>query len=510
MKLLIPDIKVTERGLESRVFFTSEIDEKPNDMVTAEELLGFTMYKEEYSFIILVSFSICKPSLIWCLLNNPEFHQQRDPSDKTMSWNVYGDYMEIYRTKKEKITICSYEKKFLQDYTDAETAKRLMLTDTYFKPTCTQTAKAEFMECVTGCKNEFINRYKFDKIFPQPEEKEFITWKKTKESVKAFMYLKKAGNYKDVYSYDIRASFPSELYNSLFPQGKGTRGLIEVPVKHWYIAKIRVYRCIPIVYDFFGLFDKFIENQRQPFNTYLTKDMLECLEEFYDVEYAIQFKYSYKMQKSIFDKFIEDNIYTPDKPIRKYNKAKNNTLIGSFGANDQYPVYEYMIGGDKKNRVNATITYETKDKKAFYPLYLYVNGSAKVKICRLLQSNWEHIIYANTDGFVSDAPIEMDLMFNSRYSDLVGKVELRQYYLEFAVKEISNYSAIFANEDGEIMQDIRLSGRRIMEPPTHQQFIDGGFETLLLQQSDYGFIKPVVFVEQSLKYYQLIEERDRK
>ena len=168
-----------------------------------------------------------------------------------------------------------------------------------------------------------------------------------------------------------------------------------------------------------------------------------------------------------------------------------------------------MIGGDKKNRVNATITYETKDKKAFYPLYLYVNGSAKVKICRLLQSNWEHIIYANTDGFVSDAPIEMDLRFNSRYSDLVGKVELRQYYLEFAVKEISNYSAIFANEDGEIMQDIRLSGRRIMEPPTHQKFIDGGFETLLLQQSDYGFIKPVVFVEQSLKYYQLIEERDR-
>ena len=141
MKLLIPDIKVTERGLESRVFFTSEIDEKPNDMVTAEELLGFTMYKEEYSFIILVSFSICKPSLIWCLLNNPEFHQQRDPSDKTMSWNVYGDYMEIYRTKKEKITICSYEKKFLQDYTDAETAKRLMLTDTYFKPTCTQTGR---------------------------------------------------------------------------------------------------------------------------------------------------------------------------------------------------------------------------------------------------------------------------------------------------------------------------------------------------------------------------------
>ena len=106
MKLFYPDIKTTERGLETHVF-TTQTDGERAITVNIEALLGFNEYDTENSFIILVSFSICKPSLIWCLLNNPEFHQQRDPSDKTMSWNVYGDYMEIYRTKKEKITICT-------------------------------------------------------------------------------------------------------------------------------------------------------------------------------------------------------------------------------------------------------------------------------------------------------------------------------------------------------------------------------------------------------------------
>jgi hypothetical protein len=106
MKLFYPDVETTERGLETHVF-TTQTDGERAVTVNIEDLLGFNGYDPENSFIILVSFSICKPSLIWCLLNNPEFHQQRDPSDKTTSWNVYGDYMEIYRTKKEKITICS-------------------------------------------------------------------------------------------------------------------------------------------------------------------------------------------------------------------------------------------------------------------------------------------------------------------------------------------------------------------------------------------------------------------
>lgn len=101
MKLFYPDIKTTERGLETTDFFYDDPDES-YEIIGIDDLLGFNEYDPENSFIILVSFSICKPSLIWCLLNNPEFHQQRDPSDKTMSWNVYGDYMEIYRTKKRK------------------------------------------------------------------------------------------------------------------------------------------------------------------------------------------------------------------------------------------------------------------------------------------------------------------------------------------------------------------------------------------------------------------------
>ena len=60
MKLLIPDIKVTERGLETHVF-TTQTDGERAITVNIEDLLGFNEYDPVNSFIILVSLSICKP-----------------------------------------------------------------------------------------------------------------------------------------------------------------------------------------------------------------------------------------------------------------------------------------------------------------------------------------------------------------------------------------------------------------------------------------------------------------
>ncbi len=505
MKLFVPEINVTKRGLEVSSF---------NEVTEENELWYHNIYDiiirgrdiEDYRFIILVSFQLCKANLIERLLMMNDYHQQEDNKDKDKAWNVYGDYIEIWHDKNVKTTICSFEKKFMQDFVSIEQAKSLIATDSYFKPTCTQTAKAEFMETVTSSKNEFVNRWKFDKIFPQPEDKEFYEWKHAKEHVKAFMYLRKPGLYRNVYSYDIKSSFPAELYRSVFPQGQGR--IENLPEKYWSIDKIRIERIIPIVYDFLGLFDKFLENQRQPFNVYLTKELVDALHIFYDVEYQVLSIRTYKMQKSIFDTFIESNLLFKDKPLRKYCKAKNNTFIGSFGANDEYPVYKYKLAGEYNDKVNAELQWEKKDKNAYYPVYLYVNGSALVKICRICQAYWPHIIYANTDGIISDVPLELEFGFNCKFLNVLGRVELRQQYLEFAVKDISNYSAIFADDNGEIMQDIRLSGRTILEPPTHEQFIDGGFETMVLTRSDYGFIKPVMFMEQSLKYYELVWEKE--
>lgn len=503
--ILIPDIVATYRGLEAKTFRIVD-NIKYNNVIDIFALSDLEFLKQiKDNIIIITNFTICKPCIIESLFLSGK-HQQTDKKDKDLCFQVYGDYIEIYFDKSNRYILSSYEKKFMQNYDSDETALLLEAGDNIHKPTCAQTAKAEFMEKCFNCKNEFINRNLFKRMFHEPMKDEFKHLKRAKDIVVPFMYLKKAGVYNNIYSYDKKSSFPSQIYNSVFPieNGKNVKSLNEIPEKKWFVAEIRIYTVRIKKYDFYGLMDKYLENLRQPFTIDIDSESLKAIEELYDIDYNINQVFYYKLKQSIFDEFFYNNINISNKYLRKYGKAKNNTLIGSFGANDEITTYKYILKEDKLSYVSE---YDKREHNAYYPMYLYVNGKAKAEFCRICNKFFDNLIYANTDGLMLDTYVDMDIVINESKYDNIGRYELRQYYLEFAAKEVSNYSAIYADDDGEIKQDLRLSGRtRIFQDVPHETFKNGGFKSVTMGLSKYGFVTPIEFEEEGIQYYINIGE----
>lgn len=467
-----------------------------------ESFLTKIQSNQDY-YIFCCEYQIAKYSIIYTLLKN-EFEQLDElKKNYTKIFSVKKNYIDIMNESQQHITIISYE-----EYTQSKYNKRnikKILNMNINAPTLQLQAKKDFYKTIFRKENFFCNANQFKKIFPSPTDDQYYILNKAKELCAPFMYVKKAGIYNNVFSYDIKSAFPATLYKSIMPIGIENKAYKyeEIPANKWYIAIVRVRRAIPLVYDFFGLLDKYIENQKQPFKVYFTKDILESIEEFYDIDFEVKEYRYYKLQKGIFDKFIYQNIFNECDPfLRKINKAKNNFLIGSFGTISEFFVNFYELNNDKLFEGRKI---QKKKNNAFLPLWLYVNGLHKVRFCRFVQDNFPSVIYANTDGIFSTDDLSTAIIkYNAQFID-IGKFELRNYYLEVAIKEISNYSAIYADKNGEIHQDMRLSGRNLLKDITHEEFVKGGFKTVGLSFTKYGFLKYFSMIEKGVKEYEQSE-----
>lgn len=486
--ILVPKIVATYRGLEVESFFNNS-----GKIFTIDEIL-----KIENDFIIVVEFSIVKFSIIEKIINSKKYHLMQSVKDKKMSYDIKTNYIKLYNTDKKVLILCSYENKFMQEFENFSISNALELMDIEKQTTCTKDAKKQFLSTITRQKNYFAQSKIFDKIFPQFERKEFFYNNSCKKSVAALFY-NEIGEFDNVYSYDIKSSFPSRVYGDFFPTGLGTffDDIKKVPKNKWYICKLHIYSFKVKLFDFLDF--NLIADECGELIYYTTKDMLEFIDLCYECEYDIIDGYYYKLQKTIFDKFLEQNFFNPlnkNKSFKKYNKAKNNLLFGNFGRNTKINNIIFSVDGDKL--IQKVEQVEVADK-GYYPLFLYVNGKSKLEILKIIYNNFKNIIYVNTDGFFSKVKMGFSF-YNIDKINKIGSVECRSFYNKICIKDISNYFAYYIDNDGVIVNDFRLSGRKA-KIDDYNDFVNGDFYSLYSRLTSYGFINLIEDKEKPLSFY---------
>ena len=496
--ILLPIVKTTDRGIELDYLLTKKGKLFPVD--------SFFDLVESENFIIQ-NFTLIKYSIIELLLKREDYHEKQDARDITRSYDIRKEYIKIHIQRGVTCCICSYENKFLQEFVDFETAERLEAVDRWKKPSVAQDGKSELLETISTQKNYFGQMAIFNKIFPQQSEEEFAFWLGCKESVKPFLFLKKPALFENVYSYDIKASFSARVYRRLFPQGKGEffGADDEIPIKKWYIKKICISSIQSKIYDFLG-FEKLYKSNDTPFlYVYITKDIEEILSEVYEIEYTTQSGYFYKLQRGIFDGFIENCIFSQDnnfEPFKKYNKGRCNSLWGTFGRNDEITELHYYLDEEDERIIKYDIEEKIIDEKSYYPMYLYINGRAKCELIKLIMPYFSNLLYANTDGFFLNREADFDYK-NAVYTSKIGRVELRTMYNQIAIKEISNYCGMFIDDDGVINYDARISGRK-HKSLTLEEFANG-FPSVLYSMTSFGFVEAYEYNELPLAIYSKLD-----
>lgn len=473
--IILPHFINTYRGIEVEKFSTE----------TEDNLNLIDLLEKRDTLYIIVNFGIARASIIEMLSKQKKY--------KFFDKNIY---IEI-QCKDFETYLCDFSNKFLQDFSGYKEGNLLLKSDKSKGISCTVDAKKEFLKTITRSNNIAIQYNIFNKIFPQPINNEWDYWLSAKNNVSAIMYVKKSGEYNNIYSYDIKKSFPARIYKGLFPQGHGiyfTNNDI-LPLNKWYIKRIAIFKLKPKIYDFLGLISKHA-GDTLPIVEIITKEIEEILNLYYDINYKTIDGFFYKMQKSIFDEFFENNFFNEankNKCVSIYNKAKNNLLIGSFGANDYISENRLIF---KQNQLYIkNISYENAIK-SYYPLYLYVNGAAKCEFIKILAKYFNNIIYINTDGFFSTKEIDFS-GYNLLKVNNIGNVEFRGKYKKIAIKEISNYCGIFTN--GDI--DIRLKGRRQFIK-SYDEFING-FKSYSFAINKSGFLKMYEYQEKGIKEFEV-------
>lgn len=483
--ILFPIVKETFRGMETDTFFA---DSKIKT-IGINELLNIS----SLDLIICVHFNLVYPCIIEMLLNN-NYHSRSEKDDKTQSFDFGGKYLSIYKDKKNRIDIIDYSSKFLQDFIDFETAHELEKSDISKKFTPTQDGMFLLQKTISSAKNEFARKKIFDKIFPELKDEEYNYNKEAKKMVSAVMFYQ-IGEYKNIYAYDIKSSFPARIYQKNMPAGAGTffDDLEQIPKNRWYIKRIRVYVAKEKNRDYLG-----ISELEKPCMLYVTPETEQILKDYYVSDYEFIDGYYYKLQKSIFDNFFDMNFAEEkNKAIKKYNKAKCNTVIGAFGKNDIFNMYMFNLKGERLTY--STVQTET-EHKAYYPIYLCVNGRAKLEFIKILEFvGKENIIYANTDGFFCKKSIDFSII-NSEYCSKIGKVEFRGMYDKLCIKCISNYCGVMNGSD-----DYRLSGRVPTKKITYDDFYNG-FNSAQPYLTGYGFVDFYINDEQSFNEVKEVEK----
>lgn len=303
-----------------------------------------------------------------------------------------------------------------------------------------------------------------------------------KENVSGYQYCK-SGSYTNVYEYDISSSYPAQLLCDT-PKGLPIvyEKLQDVPRTYFKIITFTYFnaKCKKSKIDFLNLSNLGCLS--------LTQNLFELFKENYTANIKITQITAFKTQKSPFKKFITKNIINGKeleerKHIAKYNKFIGNSIIGYFGRNTttiSNTATRSIVDG------NTSQSTETKNIDPIYlPVYLCVLDRAKSQFIRTLQKQ-KNIIYANTDGFLTTTPIDLDLL-NFENSLPVGNYKLKNCYSKLYIDCINGYAGITtAGEIKNTLAGMTLDG--LIEPETYR---NRTFSYYVNQPTERGTIKQI-------------------
>ena len=268
-----------------------------------------------------------------------------------------------------------------------------------------------------------------------------------------------AGRYSNVYSYDIRASYPASALNAV-PYGMPKTYDHYVPIdgSHWAVYSFIYYgrRLRPGYVDFLASHP---QRGIEHLPAYLYRLALDT----YDFEgLHVGRSVVFKTRKSVFGRFIEKNVFRGrlaeiSPRIAKYNKIFANSLIGYLGRNTTRKANIYTLNDGMIERKRVKV-----DQAEIYtPMYIEILDHAKTKFIRAINAADAPVIYANTDGFMTTAPINLKRV-NACAHMSIGGLSLRRVYDDLAIQSINGYVGTYTDDSGQQHTDITVSGLRIL------------------------------------------------
>lgn len=468
--IFVPIIKTTERGIETTEFYKNNFD----TLVGIADV--FTLSPTADDLRVVVKFSCAVANLTEWLLHSRRFHQRRTKEDCNFAFAVKSDYISLYLPGRT-ITVCAYETKFMQDFTDFQTAQELELCDDMRRPTCAQDAKSAFLSTICSNIPHAVNIFKLR--YPEPTLHEYSLLLAAKNTCRAFFYAV-PGEYVNAHSYDFKKSYASRLNSIWTPYGAGKpiNAENELPARWWGIFQLRIHSIAAREYDFL----KLIPEDGKPFTTVFTTETLYLLKKHYVVEYEFKTGYAYKMRRGAFTEFIDNRLQKQmySKPAQRYFKAQINLLIGTFARKDRNEKIYYTRKGELKAKEEPS-----EFTNPYLPIYLFVVGHALRALLDIITPVWNHVLYANTDGFIirRERRIIQPVLPGE-----IGYLEYRANYRRLTIRGVSDYAGEWIDADGVIRCDVKQSGV-IHDDIDYKTYVSKNYAHYRLLRQSNGFTK---------------------
>lgn len=382
--------------------------------------------------------------------------------------------------------LVSYEDKFLSSFIDWKTANRYIAADEWGQKTATLDAKNQYLRSLTRTDSPIVGKNIHDLIFPDLPKGVAALCQKVKESCGSFVWLRKPGEYKDVWVYDRKAAFSAEARKKI-PAGE-PRYTDARPLSGWYIGKYYVRNPVPSSLDPLNFNNTIKEalSTHAPLFVFLTPETERIYRMFYGGVLEGKGWYVWKYRASPFAPMLDRNLHG-DKSVKSYSKGRNNLLVGSLGTNPVRCKSTFTVLGDtlREDRM-----FETVPIPATLPAWLCIVGRAKLALLTSLQANESSVIYANTDSLFSTQPLDFSFI-NSAY-DLCGFWECRKKFLRIFFKAVSHYGGETVNNDGVVAFDYRLAGSTLVsENIDYTAFVQGDYLSCTYVISNSGYPRPL-------------------
>lgn len=397
-----------------------------------------------------------------------------------------GECLNIkIRHEKSQLTITNFTKKFLRDFSDYETNKKLLdysYANNRLASSLGVDAFNEWLQSTFKCKKQIININACRELFRQdyPIIKDDIL-ERAKESTSGYQFAKQ-GYYNNIYHYDIKSSFPAQYINDT-PTGKPREfnSFDEMPPSYFYIVKFTAIdiKLNPNKIDFLNI------NNKNVLTFVLTKHLFELFKINYSY-YQLKIKRitAFKTRQGRFSSFLQKTVLDGklnefDKVIAKYNKGIANSLNGYFGKN--------TISIRTKFSNGKLIEKREETPPIYLPIYLFVTGKAKAEFIKTLQRiGLKNIIYANTDGFLSSEPIDIDWLNFGRSG--LGAFSEKPKFKEIFIECVNGYAGIY--EDGTI--DNTISGMKTLSKLSVDEYMSKSYDYVVHEITSDGICERVV------------------
>ena len=457
------------------------IDQETGEVITLEQLLSLsgTIF---VSNLNIAFFEIIKK------LKNLKFRNVYNATKKNQFSFAYknGECYSIRLYRDKLLIISNFEKKFLREFGDYETNKKLVDYSIFKNRNSSSIGRDafnEWLQSVFKCKNHTININACMNIFRQDYPVIKNDFLETAKTYTSGYQIAKRGYYHNVYNYDIISSFPSQLLNDT-PVGlpREFDSFDNMPTSYWYIVK---FTALDIVCKDNCI--DFLECNNSNIHTFvLTKHLFELFKTTYTFKILkIKRIQAFKTRHDRFIDFVYNNVIAGklnefDPIISKYNKGVANSIVGYFGKNTTRISCKF---------IGNTIHYKNEECEPIYlPLYLFVTGKAKAEFIRTINRiGLDNIIYANTDGILTSNPVKLERLNYGRVGQ-IGIFKQKPIFKEIYIDCINGYSAI--TEDGKI--DNTISGMKPLSPVSVADYMNNTFDYVINEITTQGVQEHVI------------------